>query len=140
MNINPDLLRAIVLKVSFKPEALRRAQAALLYVALSGNEFTADCLPGEIVGEDTTLAGCAVGSLATMKLIERCGRCKSPSPTRNGAWVNIWKLASFKKATAETWLKRNGFPIKEQPQAELFAYSYERAHKNHTTESQAAQD
>ena len=110
MKPNPDLLRAIVLKVSFKPEALRRAQAALLYVALAGVEFTADCLPAEVVGEDTTLAGCAVGSLATMRLIARTGRCKSPAKSRNGAWVNVWALAAFKRATVLTWLKRNGFP------------------------------
>jgi hypothetical protein len=107
--MNSDFLRAVILKVSFKPEPLRRAQAALLYVALAGDDFTADCLPGEITGEDTTLAGCAVGSLATMRLIERIDRVKSPSKSRNGAWVTRWRLAAGRAETVRTWLKRHGF-------------------------------
>jgi len=107
--MNEDLAHAVMLKVAFKPEPLRRAQAALLYVALSGVEFTADVLPGEIVGGDTRLAGCATGALATMGLIERTGRVKSPSKTRNGAWVNQWRLATGKSAAVKTWLARHGF-------------------------------
>lgn len=107
---NPDLLRAITLKVAFKPEPLRRAQAAILYVGLEGCEFTADCLPGEIVAGDTTISGCAVGALATMRLIERTGRCKSPAKSRNGAWVNTWRVEPSKRSTVLTWLERNQFP------------------------------
>lgn len=118
-DLNPDLLRAIVLKVSFKPEALRRAQAALLYVALTGQEFTADVLPGEIVGQDTTLAGCAVGALATMKLIERVGRVKSPAKSRNGCYVNVWRLAAGRLEVVQTWLERQGFPKSTRKQAEF---------------------
>jgi len=111
-----NFLRAVLLKVAFKPEPLRRAQAALLYVALSGETFTADVLPGEISGDDTTLAGCAVGSLATMRLLARQGRVKSPAKSRNGAWVNLWSMADGKRETVKTWLKRNGFQVEEQRQ------------------------
>lgn len=121
--MNESFFRAVVLKVAFKPEPLRRAQAALLYCALSGATFTADVLPAEVTGEDTTLAGCAVGSLATMKFIERVGRIKSPAPSRNGAWVNQWRLAEGKRETVKTWLSRNGFDPNEvqERQAELLA-------------------
>jgi len=111
--MNADFFRGVCLKVAFKPEALRRAQAALIYTALAGETFTADVLPGEIVGEDTTLAGCAVGSLATMRLLERVDRVKSPSKSRNGAWVNRWRLAVGRVETARTWLRRHGFPLEE---------------------------
>lgn len=107
--MNADLLRAIILKVAFKPEPLRRAQACLLYVALTGETFSADCIPGEIRGEDTKLSGCAVASLATMGLIARVGRQASPAKSRNGAWVNTWQLAAGKRKAARTWLTRNGF-------------------------------
>lgn len=119
MSITPEFLRAIILKTAFKPEPLRRAQAALLYVALEGETFTADLLPGEIVGDDTKLAGCAVGSLATMDLIQRVDRVKSPAKSRNGAWVNRWRLAEGRMATAKTWLTRHGFPIDEKQGALL---------------------
>lgn len=119
--MNAQLLRAIILKVAFKPEPLRRAQAALLYVALEGDTFTADVLPGEIVVGDIYLSGCAVASLATMKLIERVGRVPSPSPTRKAAWVNQWRLGTGKRETAKTWLERNGFDatLAFEPQREL---------------------
>ncbi len=103
-------MRGILLKVAFKPEPLRRAQAALLYVGLAGDEFTADCLPGEIATDNTT-AGCAVGALATLRLIERTGRCKSPAPSRHSAWVNVWRLPAGRAETARTWLQRHGFPV-----------------------------
>jgi len=109
--MSADFFRGVLLKVAFKPEPLRRAQAALLYVALEGKTFTADVLPGEITGGDTTLAGCAVGSLATMRLIERVERVKSPAKSRNGAWVNVWRLASGRVETVKTWLGRQGFAV-----------------------------
>lgn len=106
--VNADFFRAVILKVAFKPEPLRRAQAALLYAALSGETFTADVLPGEICDDNTT-AGCAVGALATAKLLERVDRVKSPAKSRHGAWVNRWRLAEGKRETAKTWLTKNGF-------------------------------
>lgn len=112
MSTDASFLRATVLKVAFCPEPLRRCQAALIYRALeSSSDFTADeVLCGELVGDDTKIAGITVGSLAAMKLIQRTGRCKSPSPSRNGCWVNRWALGEGKRGTALTFLARNGFP------------------------------
>ena len=107
--MNADFARAIILKVAFKPEPLRRAQAALLYIALSGEAFTADVLPKEIVGDDPKLPGCAVGTLATMELIQSIAIVNSPSKSRHGGLVRRWRLAPDKRTTALTWLKRNGF-------------------------------
>jgi hypothetical protein len=115
-----DFLRAVVLKTAFCPVPLRKCQAALLYYALRqpAQDFTADAaLPGELVGDDTHIAGIAVGSLAGMGLLERAGRCKSPAPSRNGCWVNLWHIGQ--RAKALTWLERNQFPAPGQGQQEM---------------------
>jgi len=105
-----SFLRAVILKVAFHPVPFKRVQGAIIYAALKGGDFTADeVLPGELTNGDTKIAGIAIGSLASVGLIERAGRCKSPSVSRNGAWVNIWRLALGKKQTALTWLDRNQF-------------------------------
>lgn len=110
--LDPSFLRAIVLKVAFHPEPLRRAQAAIIYAALEAVSFTADeVLCGELTNGDTKISGICVGSLASMGLLERVGRCKSPAPSRNGAWVNVWRLAAGKLETAKTFLTRNQFPL-----------------------------
>lgn len=109
--LDASFLRAVVLKVAYHPEIVRRTQAAIIYAALAGNAFTADeVLPKEITGDDVTVSGIAVGSLCSMKLLMRVGRCKSPAESRNGAWVNRWVLAYGKSGAAKTWLARNGFP------------------------------
>ncbi len=126
-SFDESFARAIILKVSFHPEPLRRAQAAIIYKALEATEFTADeVLVGELTNGDTKISGICVGSLASMGLIERAisgdnpqGRCKSPSPTRNGAWVNIWRLAPGKYETAKTFLVRNKFPLPEARQLRM---------------------
>lgn len=108
--LEPSFVAAILLKTAFHPEVVRRAQAALIYAAFSGESFTADeVLTKDLIGEDTTVSGIAIGSLASMKLLMRVGRCKSPAPSRNGCYVNRWMLAYGKQATARTWLTRNGF-------------------------------
>lgn len=110
--MNAAFARAILLKVGFKPEALKRAQGFFIYAALAGHTFTGDILPAEIATDNTT-AGCAVGALRTQKLIEFVGRVKSPSRSRNGAWTNVWQLAPGRRAAAQLWLERNGFPAIE---------------------------
>jgi len=119
--MNADFQRAVVLKTAFKPEPIRRAQAALLYVALAGQSFTADVLPGEIVGDDISLPGLAVGTLARIGLIQSLGFTRSPSKTRHGSWVQRWRLGDGKESTARTWLKRNGFDatVPHETQIEL---------------------
>jgi hypothetical protein len=119
---DPSFLSAIVLKCAFHPERLRRVQGALLYAALEGVEFTTDeVLSDDLTDKDPKIAGCAIGALASVKLLERTDRCKSSSPTRNGAWVNRWRLATGKYETARTWLARNGFELPANRQLEMLA-------------------
>jgi len=119
--MNADFLRAVVLKVAFKPEALRRAQAGYLFIALAGQSFTGDCLPAEITGDDPSLPGVAVRGLARIGLIQSLGFTRSPSKTRHGSWVQRWRLGDGKESTARTWLKRNGFDatVPHETQIEL---------------------
>ena len=123
--IDDSFLRACLLKVAFHPQQLRRCQALIIYAALDGGEFTADeCLPGEVTkkdgGEqDPKIAGIAFGSLASMKIITWVDRKKAVRASRNGAFTNVWALAKDKRATALTWLDRNGFPRPEARQTEM---------------------
>jgi len=118
--MDTSLVRAIVLKVAFHGQQLRRCQAALIYGGLHGHAFTADeLLVGELVGDDTKISGISIASLASIGLLERVGRCRSPAPSRNGAWVNQWRLVAVKRSTALTWLDRNGFPKPAEQQAEM---------------------
>jgi hypothetical protein len=113
MNDDP-FIRAILLKIAFHPEKIRRAQAFLIYTALRGRTFTADCLPSEIVDDNTT-SGCAVKTLAInhvgLGLLHFEGWVTSPAKSRHGAPVKSWRLADGQRETALTWLKRNGFPM-----------------------------
>lgn len=114
--LEASFLAGILVKASFHPTVLKRAQYAILSCALTGVEFTADEALSAVVLDDpndTTTAGCAVGSLASMKLIEQCGRCKSPSASRNGSKVSIWRIGTGKRETVKIWIQRNQFPLPE---------------------------
>lgn len=118
--IDESFLRACVLKAAFHPDRLRRCQAMIVYAALTGGTFTADeCLPGEVTGDDTKVSGISFGSLSSLKLLTWCGRQKSKSLSRNGAWTNVWMMAPGKRETALTWLDRNGFARPEARQSEM---------------------
>jgi hypothetical protein len=122
MSLDPSFARAIVLKVAFHPEPLRRCQAAILYRALQGTEFTADeVLVGELIGDDTKISGISVGALVGLGLIQCVGRRKAASPSRNGCKTNVWVIS--KPSTALTWLSRNNFapPSLHQPELPLSA-------------------
>ena len=123
--LDASFLAAIQLKGAFHADLMKRAQASLLYAALTNCQFTA----GEVLGTlymdriysdvpDTTTAGCAVGSLASMGFIVQCGRIKSPSASRNGSKVSLWCINPNKRETIKTWLTRNGFEA-PQTQAEF---------------------
>jgi len=119
--INESFWQGILLKLSFKPEKVRRTQAALIYVALTGETFTADTVPKEI-RDDNTTSGCAVKTLAGgrngLGLLEFVGWVTSPAKSRHGAPVKSWRLAQGKRELALTWLKRNGFDL--PPETDLF--------------------
>lgn len=122
MSADLGFLRATLLVVAFHPEPLRRCQAAVIYRALEGGEFTADeVLVGELVGDDIHISGITVGSIAALGLIQCVGRRKATSPTRKACKTNVWCLAGAKRSTALTWLARNKFPAPAERQLELIA-------------------
>jgi hypothetical protein len=117
--INPALMRSILLKIAYKPELMKRTEAAVLYVALSGETFTADVIPGEL-REDNTTPGAVISTLARLGLIENRGRCTSPAESRNGSEVRKWRMALGKRSAIEAWLKVNGFPPVDMGDGDLF--------------------
>jgi hypothetical protein len=110
--MNEDFIRGILHKIGFKPQKMKRAQAFLLYAALTGETFTADCLPDEMRTDNTT-AGCAVRALEILGLIECCGRRRSTAKSRHGAEVRMWRLVEEKRSTARAWLEKNQFPFEQ---------------------------
>jgi hypothetical protein len=123
---NPKFWQGILLKLSFKPDKVKRTMAALIYVALEGKTFTADCVPKEIT-EDTTTAGCAVRLLVKNKkgvgldFLTCTGWVTSPAESRHGAAVRQWELTPGKRQTAIAWLKANGFAEPETETTPSFA-------------------
>jgi len=110
--LDPSFLRAVVMVTAFKPEPMRRAQAALLYIGLRGGEFTAAELPGEITNGSKHLAGAATGALVALGLLMVTRRVKSPNPRANGRKLDVLRCAARQRALL--WLMRNGF--KQRPE------------------------
>ncbi len=122
---NANLARAILLKVSFRPQAMFKTQAFLIYTALAGQEFTADIIPKELRLKpdgttDCTTQGAAVSMLRTAGLLEMTGRITSPAATRNGAEVKRWRLAQGKRKLALAWLEAQGYPVPGQEDGDLW--------------------
>ena len=105
--LSTDVLRNVILVSSFRGDDLHRAQAALLLIGLTGIDFDAGMLPGEICGDDVHLAGMACASLCAQKLIVGVGRVKSSSPLANGRKVTLWRITNA--ALARTALARWGY-------------------------------
>jgi hypothetical protein len=104
-----SFLRAVVLLTGFKPEPMRRAQAALLLLAMREREFTAADLPGEITNGSRHIAGAATGALISDGLLRVVGRVKSPNPNAKGRKLDLLKLTFAAKAAA--WLRANGIAV-----------------------------
>jgi hypothetical protein len=105
---------------SFKGTAMLRCQAALLWMALKNEEFSAAQLPAEITNGNVHLAGAATGALIAQGLLVVVGRVKSPVPSAKGRKLDLLRINPNKRETARTWLVRNGFePIQEQAEMEL---------------------
>jgi len=112
--LDAQFLRAVVLVTAFKPEPMKRAQAALLLLGLTGQDFTAAELPGEITGGSKHLAGAATGALVSEGLLDVVGRVKSPNPNAKGRKLDVLRIASGKWQTARTWLRVNGVEVPEE--------------------------
>jgi len=128
-SLDNSFWQGIILKLSFKPEKVKRTMAALIYVGLTGAKFTTDIVPKSI-WEDNTTSGCAVRMLSGAKrglgFLQCIGRVPSPAKTRHGAEVKEWRLLPEKRSLALTWLERNGFDLPTNDtdiQRELFSIS-----------------
>jgi len=117
--LSRDFLRAVVLMIGFKHEPMRRAQAALLYMALEGGTFTAADLPGEITAGSKHLAGAATGALISIGLLTVKGRVKSPDVSAKGRKLDL--LAGGETGRIRAWLRNNGYSdrINTEPQGSL---------------------
>ena len=118
-NLDAQFLAAVTLMVGFKPEPMKRAQAALLYMGLSGFDFTAAELPESVVDGSKHIAGAATGSLVAIGLLTVVGRQKSPDPAAKGRKLDVLRLQDDKRATAKAWLRANGFNPAIESQQEL---------------------
>lgn len=117
--LEPSFLQAVVLLVNFKPEKMKRAQAALLYIGLLGGDFTAAQLPDGVTEGNKHIAGAATGSLVAIGMLEVVGRMKSPDPSAKGRKLDVLRIPSDKIATARAWLNANGFDVDVRTQREF---------------------
>lgn len=118
--LDPNFLAATMLMTSYKGGHMRRAQGALLFLALTSRvPITAADLPGEITNGDTHLAGAATGALIALNLLAVVGRCKSPRPDAKGRKLNTLDIPLGRRGAARTWLQVNGCPQPELAQIEM---------------------
>jgi len=120
--LDASFLRMVVVMTGFRPKLMPRVEAALLYMGLTGAEFTAAELPDEITGGNRHVAGAATGALISQGLLTVTGRVKSPNPDAKGRKLDVLRLVSAEKA--KTWLRANDFQLPDpnrelQPQKEL---------------------
>lgn len=117
--LSRDFLRTVVMMIGFRHEPMRRAQAALLYMALEGGMFTAADLPGEITGGSKHLAGAATGALISIGLLVAKGRVKSPDASAKGRKLDL--LAGGETGRIKAWLRSNGYSdrVNTEPQGTL---------------------
>lgn len=117
--LEPAFLQAVLTMTAFKPQPMRRVQAALIYLGLRLDEFTAADLPESVTGGSAHIAGAATGALVAQGLLVVVGRVKSPRASSKGRRVDVLRLAS--RSNAHLWLARNGFSPLEQQEAFAFA-------------------
>jgi hypothetical protein len=124
--LSPSFLRTVVVMTGFKPNLMRRVQAALLMMAMQCEEVTAAQIPPEITEGNRHIAGAATGSLIAEGLLTVIGRVKSPNPDAKGRKLDVVRLVSVEKA--KTWLRANGFKLEpavatSRTEGELFNWS-----------------
>ena len=122
--LSPDFLVATMHIQGFKGAAMRRAQGALLTLALASSApIHAAMLPGEVTEGSKHLAGAATGALVAQELLCCVGRVKSPIASAKGRRLDLLAIPEGRRATVLAWLRANGLPIPStaEQQQELFA-------------------
>ena len=114
--LEPSFLRMVVVATMFKPDGMRRIEAALVALSLTEQAFTAAELPDEVTAGDRHLPGCATGGLLAAGVLTCIGRVKSPNKDAKGRKVDLLRATS--RELSRTWLKRNGIDP-EQIEGEL---------------------
>lgn len=114
--LDPQFLIATMHVSGFKGAEMKRAQGALLTLALQG-PTTAAALPGEITNGSKSLAGCASGALIGTGLLECVGRVKSPHRDAKGRKLNVLAIPEGRRGTVLAWLMANGLPTPEPQMA-----------------------
>lgn len=118
--LDPNFITATMLMSSFKGGPMRRAQGALLTIALEASgPVTAAEIPGEITNGNRHLAGAATGALIAQDLLHVVGRIKSPLASAKGRKLDQLIVPLERRATAHTWLERNGFPLAKRRATQL---------------------
>ncbi len=107
--LDAQFLRAVVLMTGFKPEKMRRVQAALLMLGFLNQDYTAADIPDELTEGSKHIAGAATGSLVAIGLLTVTRRIKSPEPKAKGRKLDVLRVTNFE--TAKAWLRGNGFDI-----------------------------
>ncbi len=105
--LDASFLRSVVLLTGFKPEKMRRCQAALLMIGFARMDYSAADIPAELTEGSKHIAGCATGALVSIGLLNVIRREKSPDPKAKGRKLDILRLADIGRAKA--WLLANGF-------------------------------
>ena len=109
--LEPSFLRAVVVMTMFAPKRMLRCQAGLLMLGLTGGEFTAAQLPGELTEGNRHIAGAATGALVATGLLTVTGRIKSPLKSAKGRKLDVLRISC--RETAKTWLRANQFTVPE---------------------------
>jgi len=117
-----SFLLACIRLMTYKGAKMVPVQAALLHLALKGQDFTARDLPGEITQGSKHIAGAATGALIAQGLLVVVGRVKSPDPLAKGRKLDVLRLGQGMRGTALAWLRANDLPAPETArQLELIA-------------------
>lgn len=115
-HLAPQFLIATMHVSGFKGAAMRRAQGALLTLALNDTCHAA-MLPGELLEGSKHLSGAATGALIAQELLCVVGRIKSPRPEAKGRKLDLLAIPAGRRGTVLAWLRQNGFPAPEPQMA-----------------------
>lgn len=118
--LDASFLRAVLMQVSFKPDEMKRAQAALLLIALERGTVMATQIPREIVGDSEHRAGAACGALVSQNLLKVTARVKSPDEKAKGRKLNVYRVPYGRRRAVVAWLRANKFEANVKEDMPLF--------------------